>query len=198
MIINRLFENPFIYTHFRKMAAGSQNGTKRFISDYLMKYSCESVMDLCCGTGDFAPCIGDIYYLGLDNNRVFIDYAKLRFRGQKNIQFKCCDILRTPIGNKYDAAILVSAVHHFSDKDMEVIIRLLKQYIKKIIIVADIIPNPPSAIGRWLVKLDRGEKIRTAEEKIELFKKDFDIIKTQLIPSLFAYQFGIVAIHRKK
>lgn len=191
-----LFKTPIFYTHIRKLAAGSQENTKRFILSYIKKFKCQSILDLCCGTGDFMIFPKTIEYLGVDINQSFIAYAQNKFKNKK-VQFICQDILSLNLGKQYDAILLISTIHHFSDAQIMKIIEFLKPIVKKVVIVADIIPDPPNPISKMLVKLDGGNQIRMPVEKIALFKKDFIVIKTKLIKSLFAYQFGIVAIPKK-
>lgn len=197
-VFHKLLENPYLYTHLRKIAAGFQENTRQFISDNIQKHKCRSVLDLCCGTGDFAIFPSNIKYLGLDVNQSFVKYAQKKYFYCSNIKFKCQNILKTKFQSKYDAIILISTIHHFSDKEMKSLIKKFKPFVNKIIIVVDIIPNPPSVIAQILLFLDQGSKIRKPKEKIKLFNNDFNLIETKLIKSLFAYQFAMVLTPKKE
>lgn len=189
-IFHTVLKNPHAYTYLRKLAAGNQNNTKNYILSAVKKYRCTSVLDLCCGTGDFAIFDNSVRYVGIDINPLFISYACKRYRNFKNISFKTKNILTDKIQGKYDAVLLISTIHHFSDREMGEILNKLLLFTKKIIIVADIIPDPPSIIGKLLIYLDSGSTIRKPDDKITLFKNagfpESLITKTGVIHSLFA------------
>jgi len=169
-IFHTILKNPLAYTYLRKLAAGNQNNTKQFILSAVKKYHCSSVLDLCCGTGDFAIFDNTIRYVGIDSNSLFISYARNKYRNFKNISFQSKNILKDEIQGKYDAILLISSIHHFSDREMGKIINKILLCTKKVIIVADIIPDPPSIIGKFLISLDSGSTMREADDKITLFK----------------------------
>lgn len=202
-IFHTILKNPLAYTYLRKLAAGNQNNTRQYILSSVKKYRCTSVLDLCCGTGDFAIFDNSVRYVGIDSNPLFISYACKRFRNFKNISFNTKNILKDEIQGKYDAVLLISTIHHFSDREMGEIINKILLCTKKIIIVADIIPDPPSIVGKFLISLDSGSTIRKPDDKIRLFKNaglsQSLITKTGVIHSLFAYQYTFtVHLNRRK
>lgn len=172
-----------------------QLGPKNFVRQHLKEYSCKTIIDLCCGTGDFAEaCTKNTHYFGFDANEKFISYAKKKYGKDLNKKFSIENVLKSAriYKKKYDAVIFISSMHHFSDEELAIIFPKIKRLIGKIMIIADIIPNPPSFIQKLLVKLDRGTYVRSEEEKIKLIKKYFKIIKTEIIPSKLAVQFCIL------
>ncbi len=108
--------------------------------------------------------------------------------------FKKADILNPAAftNEKFDAVILISTMHHFSDRELDSLFAIVKKITNKIVIIADIIPNPPSLIQKICVKLDQGKYIRTEKAKIKIVKKYFKINNKITIPSRLAVQYGIV------
>ncbi|OGM08759.1 hypothetical protein A2159_03365 [Candidatus Woesebacteria bacterium RBG_13_34_9] len=199
LLIDRLssliLDNPFMFNNVRYLLAGKQNLMKSFIKKYLKKYQCESIADICSGTGDFAEVIPKgAQYTGWDKNEDFIVFARRRYEKDKNKSFIKLDVLKAQgkINNNYDAVMLISTLHHFSDKELEKLLKFTKNITKKIVIIADIIPNPPHLLQRFFVKIDRGKFIRPADEKVRILKKYFKIIHTQEIPTRSAIQLGII------
>jgi SAM-dependent methyltransferase len=198
-LLNRLktniLNNPYAFNIVRSIIAGDQHQTKLFIKQNLKKYKCKSVIDVCSGTGDFSSLITkDMSYLGVDINKSFIDYSTNKFRSDKNKSFINADILNPSLFKEkiFDAVILISTLHHFSDNELKIFLPLVKKITKKILIVADIIPNPPHLIQRLAVKLDQGKYIRTEKDKTKILNTFFKIIKTETISSRLAIQYGII------
>ncbi|GEM_PF-4638035 len=194
-----LLDNPSMFNYVRYLLAGKQSRMKHFIKAYLDKYQCKSVLDLCSGTGDFAGLTPpNASYVGWDLNKDFVNFAGKRYSGEKKKTFEVVDIL-TQNGRrhkKYDAVLLISAVHHFSDEELEIILPLVQKMVKKVVIIADIIPDPPHALQRFFASIDRGKFVRPAREKIRILKRHFKVINTEAIPTRSAVQLGIIC--RKK
>lgn len=192
---SRILDNPYLFNYVRYILAGEQKGMKFFIKDYLEKYDCKTVADICSGTGDFAQLVSDdARYIGWDINDDFIAYARKRYKKEKNKSFTNLNVLkpRKEITKKFDAVMLISAIHHFSDEELEILLKFIKKITKKVVIIADIIPDPPHPLQRFFAKIDRGKFVRPAHEKIRILKKHFKVAYTQEIPTRSAVQLGII------
>jgi len=188
-------DNPYIFNNVRRVITGNQKQTKLFVKKFLKSYKCKTVIDVCSGTGDFASSVDKhIDYLGVDINEDYVNYSKNKYKKDKSKIFRIGNMLdRSQFnGKKFDAAMLISTIHHFSDHELNILLPILKKITRKIVIVADIIPNPPHAIERMFVRLDRGKYIRPEKEKIKILKRHFKIIKTMRIPSRFSIQYGVI------
>lgn len=190
-----LLDNPRIFNYVRFLLAGKQIKMKNFIKEAINAYNCRSVIDICSGTGDFAELISnDAIYLGIDLNNDFVKYAKKKYKGEENKKFKKIDVLKPEkiISKKFDAVFIISTIHHFSDKELNILLPTVKKIVNKVIIIADIIPDPPHPLQKFFASIDRGKFVRTESEKIKILKKYFKIIKIQEIPTLSAVQLGII------
>lgn len=190
-----ILDNPYMFNYVRYLLAGQQKGMKTFISNYLNKYHCKSIADICSGTGDFAAVIPlGAKYIGWDKNEDFIAFSRKRYIKNKNISFEKLDVLKDQkkVHKKYDAVVLISAVHHFSDKDLETLLKFVKKITNKVLIIADIIPDPPHLLQRFFVRIDRGKFVRPREEKVRILNKYFKVVYTEEIPTRSAVQYGIV------
>jgi SAM-dependent methyltransferase len=190
-----LLDNPYLFNFIRYLLAGKQKRMKMFIKKGLKKYECLSVGDICCGTGDFAQVIPDkATYVGWDFNQDFIDFATKRYLDDSNKKFIKANILDSKklFTQKYDAIILISTIHHFSDRDLEIILHNVSKMVNKVVIFADIIPDAPHFIQRFFAKIDRGKYVRPADEKLKIIRKYFKVVYTEDIPTRSAVQFGII------
>lgn len=93
---------------------------------------------------------------------------------------------------RFDATMLISILHHLSDKDLENILPKIKIFTKKVVIIADIIPDPKGILRKVMVKLDQGKFVRPRQQKIEVLNRYFTVVNTTIIPSRLAVQFGII------
>lgn len=193
-VIYLLLSRPTIFNQIRKLIAGDQANTKNFVRKYLIKYKIKSVLDVGCGTGDFIEAVPDnMSYLGIDINKEFISFAKSHYKDRKSL-FLVQDVIEEQfsLDQKFDATILISMLHHFSDKDLEEILLKIKKITRKVIIIADIIPNPPGLLRKFMVKMDQGNYIRDKAEKLKILDKYFTITESKIISSRLAVQFGII------
>lgn len=192
-ISSPLLDNPQLFDNVRSLLAGNQENTKDFVKTNLLKYKCKTVLDLGCGTGDFSEaCPATVKYLGSDLNKNFITYAQKKYANDVNKKFITDDLLKNHEYTSYDAVLLISMMHHFSDKEFLHILKKVHRITKKIVIFADIIPNPPHLIQKAAVALDRGKFVRPKEQKLQIIKKYFTVEKTQIINSRLAVQFGVI------
>lgn len=192
-----ILDNPTMFNYVRFLLAGRQRGMKTFIKEYLGQYKCKTVADICSGTGDFAELIAkDAKYVGFDLNEDFINFAKKRYSTDKNKRFAKVNVLtsRKIQASKFDAVMLISALHHFSDNDLNILLPKVNKMTKKVVIIADIIPDPPHPIQKFFAKIDRGRFVRTGSDKIKILNKYFKIIKTFPIPTRSAVQLGIICV----
>lgn len=184
---------PKFFNLIREIIAGKQENTKEFVKSNIKKYESKSVIDICCGTGDFASCADGVNYVGLDYLDDYIEFAKQKYRQDRNKKFMTFDILKRRLAlNKYDCALLISTLHHFSDQELDIIFKDLKASVRGILIIADLDASPPGLLRKILVKLDRGRFVRPNSQKLILLKKYFKVLKTQTIFSRLAVQYGVI------
>lgn len=190
----KVLEQPGLFNTIRSIIAGNQKQTKNFVNKYLVQYKAKTVLDIGCGTGDFVVSVPDtIEYIGADINRNYISYAARHFENAKR-KFILQDVTDAAFykNRKFDAVLFISMLHHLSDEELKKILPIVKRMTKKVVIIADIIPNPEGFVQKLMVKLDQGKFIRTQQDKITILKKYFKIVHTEIIPSRLAVQFGII------
>lgn len=198
-VSSRILDNPTMFNYIRFFLAGNQKRMKIFIKKYLDRYKCETVADICSGTGDFAGLVTkNAKYIGFDLNNDFINFARNRHSHDKNKKFVKINVLTSKIiqKSKFDAVMLISALHHFSDDDLKILLPLVDKMVKKVVIIADIIPDPPHLIQKFFAIIDRGKFVRTGRDKIKILNKYFKVIKTVPIPTGSAVQLGIICMKK--
>lgn len=192
IFLNSFINRPFFFNSLRYLVTGSQNSLKEFVKKNLEEYHCQSVLDICCGTGDFVPQNG-IKYVGVDINPHFIAFAQGKY-GNSKTKFIQADALRLPkFSQKFDASLLVSTLHHFSDKEVNQLLGEVNRVTKKVVIIVDLIPYPSNFLKRFFVVLDQGDFVRREKEKEKLVSCFFEIKSTRRLFAGLAEQHGIIA-----
>lgn len=178
---------PFIY-NLRFLVAGDQSLTKKFIKENYKKYKCKTVLDLGCGTGDFAPLFNPKEYLGIDISGKYVEFAGRKYPHK----FICADVTAYPFAKKhYDCTIFISTLHHLSDNQVKKIMSEAVRLTKKVIIIVDLNPET-SPVKKFLIDNDRGRHVRTTKQKLGLLIPFGNILEIKHFSTRLASQTGIV------
>lgn len=187
-MINQILERPFFY-NLRFLIAGNQGLTRDFVSLNYHQYHCHSVLDVGCGTGDFAPLFPVKDYLGIDINPQYITFAQKRYPHR----FLCQDATNYDFPKHFDASIMISTLHHLDNQQAENLLSTLIKITQKIIIVVDL-NTQTNLIKKLFIKLDRSGNVRTTEEKIALLTRFGKIVKLVHFSTGLASQTGIILL----
>ena len=191
IFLHSFVNKPIFFNSLRYLVTGNQKSIKGFVRENLRKYKCKTVLDICCGTGDFVQ--KGKKYTGIDINPFFISFARKKY-GNKNTTFIYGNALNLPFPNNYfDASLLVSTLHHFSDPEVERLLKEAKRVTKKLIIIVDLIPYPSNSLKRFFVLLDQGNYVRKEKEKEKIVSRFLKIKSTYKIFAGQAEQYGIIA-----
>jgi len=193
ILLHSFINRPFFFNYLRLLVTGKQRNLKNFVKETLKDYQCQTVLDICCGTGDFVQ-KESRKYVGVDINPRFIFFAQKKYANQK-IKFLLGNALELPVGSeKFDASLLVSTLHHFSDEEAEKILKEVKRVTQKVVIIIDLIPYPKNRLKQFLVILDQGSFVRKEKEKEKLISRFFEIKSSRRLSAGLAEQYGIIAV----
>ena len=157
----QLLDRPAIFHAARFALVGHQGLTKRLLHEHLAAGPDETVLDVCCGIGEFAEAVSG-RYVGVDVNERFIRGARRRYAGDGRKSFEVGDVLRLPYpARHFDKAIVVNSLHHFSDAEATRLLTELRRITRRLILVVDADGTPRGVVRRLLLALDRGRFMRT-------------------------------------
>lgn len=190
----KILDHPALFNGVRWLLAGDQGITHRLIKEELFLIPGDKILDVCCGTGDFARSI-EGQYLGIDLNERFIQFASNRYSGDDTKEFLVMDALNTGFeGRSFDKTLFISGLHHFSDSLSERILKEMARVTLNSAIIVDLLADVPNPIKRTLANLDRGDFVRPINEKVRLIEQSFDIVKKRRFCSRLAEQVMFVCI----
>lgn len=168
--VHRLFDHPFVFNAWQ---AVGDSGKGRQIRRFLREVSVSSVLDVGCGTGNWAS-VTDGRYLGVDISSEFIAAARDRYRDDPQKEFRHLDATVEDVPGHFDLMQLISVLHHLSDDQVR---RLIGRVAPRIdyLFVLDLYPVPWNPISRFLYRADRGDHIRTPAEQKRLIESSADL-----------------------
>jgi len=181
-------QRPYIYNTIQQ-TVGSERMWQNFIT-YSTQWleltnwtSTDLWLDFGCGTAEVLHQLPkDIYYLGIDSNPKYIEYAHKRYKHRANCTFICADWNSTEwythIKDKTIRVItLLGLLHHLSDEDSYKVLELSTDLLKPqgCLITVDGCHEPnASIIEQFFYAIDRGRYVRSAQELRTLFPKDIE------------------------
>lgn len=189
--IHKTAGNPYLYSGLRKLMRGNKYRSSFVANLDSLGIEPEKVLDLGCGPGQMANFFPNAYYLGIDNNSNYINYAQKH--SKNNIDFKVGDITRLDMDQfgEFDLVIAMGVLHHLSGAEAHSMLRNAKETLSDIGFIAttDCVRRTDNyRSANWMIDRDRGEFVRYAEEYENLINQhfanviSFDLTGTLTVP----------------
>ena len=160
-------ERPWAFNLIQSIIDG---GKGRQIRKFLKDVNFQSMVDIGCGTGNWAPVArGD--YLGVDYSESFIEGCKKRYLNDPSKRFVQADVTTLAVSEQYDLALLISVLHHLSDSEATKLIDWVARN-TRFLCVLDLYPIHWNLVSRWFYSMDRGNHIREPEAQTALVMKN--------------------------
>lgn len=170
----KLFEHPAIYRlNQRLLGYLPVLAYQRLLRAHLQLSGGETLLDIGCGTGDYANSFPNQHYIGLDINAVYVDRARTTFGHLPNVSFRCMDLNALACEHFLaDHAFCIAVTHHLTDTEVQHLVRNAIAIVRNRFVVVDLyLPSPwLNPIGYFLVKLDRGRYGRSKQRLLTLLK----------------------------
>jgi 2-polyprenyl-3-methyl-5-hydroxy-6-metoxy-1,4-benzoquinol methylase len=182
-IRKRLLENPSVFAFFNEVI-GVKSRTKSIIKDYVRPQEGEVLVDIACGRGEFSKELISTQYIGVDNNPMYIRYAKKHYANYGS--FVCCDVsdLGSSLqGRRIDTALLIGVLHHLTNTQAKNMISDISHHLSdggKIVSVDPVFTPEQGLVSRLLAASDRGDFVRSIEEHRSLFDHAVEISHAEI------------------
>lgn len=176
-ILNLLGASPRISTVLRKLVEVNFRKQKQTIRIFLASGVKGTILDLGCGTGEFAPLFPVGSYTGLDVDAKSIAYASRKYRPRK---FVVGDGTNLPFGDRsFDKILIAGVLHHLNDDDCRRVISEVKRTLKdggQALVMED--TKSDSYFTKIMHAVDQGRYIRTFAQWQDFFQDGFDVKKS--------------------
>lgn len=186
-----LIQSKYIrFFNLMDLGATQEPNWKKYIKENINPN--HNVLDYGCGTGNFSGIFEKEKYLGIDINKNFISYAKLKY---SEYNFLTLDQIKNNTFNfeKRDCILINGVLHHISDENITKCFDLIKQVSKKNAQILILEPTKPLSVFTldFIQKiLDLGINIKSSFEYEQLLKKYINIKKISNYK--FSYEVGVV------
>ncbi len=180
--LKQTLDNPLLFNLVQFAISGRQNKTRRLIREGLQLQAGERLLDVCCGTGEFAN-VAMGSYLGIDLNPEYILYASKKFgEGQQHPEreFLAEDISGTSFvhrGFTFPKAMMINSMHHLTVEQNQAVLAAVARVTTGRFVIVDMDPTPGNPLSKFLAEQDRGDYIRPLAEQIALVEPYFTVEK---------------------
>ncbi len=183
--LNAVLSTPQLWHFLRKVPEFDYRHTKARIRRVLGETK-GSVLDLGCGTGEYAPLFAPDRYVGVDLWPPFVRYASTRLR---IFDFLVGDAERLPfVDHQFDHVLVNGVIHHMDDSSADRLLAEVRRVVRpsgSVLIIEDIPSSAANLPGRLMHAMDQGDHIRKSEAYRALLERHLDIKRTE------AYRSGI-------
>jgi len=112
-LTHELANSPFLFHWLRKLPEANYRATKARLAALRDRLAPERVLDLGCGTGEFAGLFDARGYLGID---VHPGYVRFAARARPSHRFVCADALTwSGDGEPFDLVLTNGVLHHHDE-----------------------------------------------------------------------------------
>jgi 2-polyprenyl-3-methyl-5-hydroxy-6-metoxy-1,4-benzoquinol methylase len=166
-----LLDNPFLWRSSRwglNVLFGLYRHRLQLMKTWGVLEDSPSILDIGCGIGHYAQAT-EGKYLGIDLSERYIQCARKRFP-QASKEFRCIDV--TTLWQeqaRHDIVLLVDLLHHLADRDCIKLLQMCGQLASRHLVSFEPVTEQTNAVGRWIIKNDRGNYIRRLERLRGLF-----------------------------
>lgn len=196
-ISEKVFDSPIFYEFFQTLV--KKRKFDSLIEEYLKPEIVGKVIDFGCGNGKHSLLFSNASYLGIDPLEQCIKVANKRYRKDPNIIFSIGNelSLRRIESDSVDLLFGIGVLHHMQESEIEVLISECKRIIRlggRIQFFEPYFGEGQSRIKRFIMKLDRGQQIRTINTYLSFFDTQVFRIECTSFPNHLKIPYDLTRI----
>lgn len=188
-LADRLAETPATFHWLRKLPEANYRETKRRIAALRDELGDPTVLDLGCGTAEYAELFAVERYLGVDIHPGYIEFAKKRMPRHR---FEVADVRRWSSDLRFDLVMINGVLHHLDDAGVAEFLATARRLTRPggtLLVIEDVDLADPPLGARLVHLLDHGDHIRDAARWEQLVSAATPIARSE------TYVSGICPYH---
>ena len=182
----RVAASPFWFHYLRKLPERNYRATKARIAEVRNRVAGPRVLDLGCGTGEFAGLFDPAAYLGVDVSERYVRFGR---RLNPAYRFECADAIRWHgAGGAFDLVLVNGVLHHLDASTASSFLRAALRHAAPgatLLVIEDAELAESGVATRLVHRMDAGHHIRTPAEWLAL------VSSVALVARSDAYRSGV-------
>ena len=176
-----LLSSTFFYSLSQKIMSAT-SFRKKIVKKIITKNNVR-ILDIGCGPAEILESLPKVEYFGYDINPNYINHAKNKYKERGKFfckKFTNADLKKLP---KCNYVLLLGILHHLSDREVQKLMRFIKKILMKkgsVISIDPVFIKNQNPIAKFIINMDRGNNVRNKKNYIDLIKRDFTKIKSQV------------------
>jgi SAM-dependent methyltransferase len=174
-----LLSHPRVYSLFRRFV-GRDTARTVYARDHLRLQPGQRVLDLGCGPGDILAFLPAVRYTGYDISEDYIARARQRFGERGEFHCRAVDETLPVAPGSADVVIAHGLLHHLDDAQAGALFRVAKRALApggRMVTFDGCFTEGQSAGARLMLRMDRGQHVRTRDAYERLARAEFDEVK---------------------
>lgn len=198
----KILEDSSVYNLWQ-FIIGGEGVHRAFINEYCKPKKHSRILEIGCGTGTILEHIDkdlNVNYCGYDENPVYIDFAKKRYGDRGSFYSSRVNNANIPTGS-FDIVLALGILHHLDEQESLKLIESAWDSLSPggFLFSADPVwTNRQSRLEKYLMSKDRGQNIRTEEGYIQLMRKQFENIESNVVSDLLNIPWTALLIKATK
>lgn len=179
MGLRSILSHPLTYQAYQK-SGGFFGARLRAIDKYLGLSGTEKIIDVGCGPGFIVKYLpAGVDYHGFDTDEKYIAYARSRFGGRARFSCQPFDAAQARACSPVDVLMLNGVLHHLDDDTAHSVLACAREVLGdrgRLFTLDGCYADDQPSVARLLLKYDRGEYVRTAEQYRALLAEHFPVV----------------------